>query len=63
MKKKAILFIVVIAVFTCSAVLFRAHQANAQGGLGGNGSCGPLTNWICGLNGINYNNKIYVKGN
>jgi len=25
------------------------------------GSCGPATNWVCGLNGINYSNKIYIK--
>lgn len=24
------------------------------------GSCTPVQGWICGLNGVNYNNKRYV---
>ena len=26
------------------------------------GSCMPWTDWVCGLNGSNYNNKLYVSG-
>lgn len=24
------------------------------------GSCAPLDHWVCGLNGINYSDKVYV---
>jgi len=24
------------------------------------GSCQPQQSWVCGLNGVNYNNKIYI---
>ena len=34
-----------------------AKEACAQ-----NGSCSPINNWICGLNGQNYSDKQYVGG-
>ncbi len=24
------------------------------------GNCAPQQSWVCGLNGVNYNNKFYV---
>ena len=53
-KTKVILSFAFGASLALSVFQFTPAKALSK-----DGSCGPMTDWVCGLNGTNYNNKVY----
>lgn len=48
------------SLITASLQSACASPVGAAGSAVQNGSCKPRANWVCGLNGQNYENKEYV---
>ncbi len=60
--KKSLLFIALGVIFAQGAILLTPKNASAKAKeecLDNNGSCRPMSGYICGLNGQNYPDKAY----